>query len=53
MKECQKQQKKYDVLISNPNRHEMIKNFIGRLPNTLPEESLYPTSLQNEPSQDI
>jgi len=53
MKHCQKMQSKYEVIVLNPQRHEMLTNFIGRLPNTLPEESLYPTSLTNEPSQDV
>jgi hypothetical protein len=52
MKACQRLQSKYDVMILNQSRHDIIKTFIGRLPNTLPEESLYSTSLANEPTQD-
>jgi hypothetical protein len=52
MKACQSLQSGYDVIVINQARHDTIKTFIGRLPNTLPEESLYPTSLANEPTQD-
>ena len=53
MKQCQKMQYKYEVIILNEDRHQTLTSFIGRLPNTLPEESLYPTSLKNEPTQDV